>query len=219
MSEPAIKGSIFASVIADLRELRDRGGISQEKLDERLSPLERELVESVISPAAWYPMESYARITDLLCEMEGGKPKDYFRRRGAANAKRLIERGLYGQLDFLKRWDKSIEGRERGDPAAVVQSYSRSLKLVVTLSKSIYSTGDWKVERDPDRPNSVRIEILDAAAYSEGMRYAIEGFLNECVRSVRGEGKPLFVSERVTQDRIRIWMTATIADFYGVSKD
>jgi len=216
LDEPAIKGSIFASVIGDLRSLRDARRISQEKLEQRLSPLEQELVESTISPAAWYPMESYARITDLLCELEGKTPREYFRGRGATNARRLIEKGLYGQLEFLKRWEKSIDGRERGDGGAVFQSYLRSLKLVVTLSKSIYSTGDWRVERDPDRANCVRIEILNAAAYSEGMRYAIEGFLNECVRAVRGSTKPLFRSERVAQDHIRIWMTESIADFYGV---
>ena len=216
MDEPATKGSIFASVIRDLRELRDAGRISPEKLEQRLSPLELELMENAISPAAWYPMASYARITDLLCELAGGTPREYFRGRGAANARRLIEKGLYGQLEFLKRWEKSIDGKERSDGGAVIQSYVRSLKLVVTLSKSIYSTGDWRVERDPDRANCVRIEILDAAAYSEGMRYAIEGFLNECVRAVRGSTKPLFRSERVARDHIRIWMTESIADFYGV---
>jgi len=72
------------------------------------------------------------------------------------------------------------------------------------------------VEPDPDRADCARIEILDAAAYSEGMRYAIEGFLNECVRAVRGNTKPLFQSEQVARDHIRIRMTQSIADFYGV---
>jgi hypothetical protein len=216
MEEPAVKGSIFASVIGDLRELRDAGRISDDKLEERLSPLELELLESTINSAGWYSMESYARIADLLCELEGGKTREYFRGRGASNAKRLIERGLYGQLEFLKRWEKSIEGKERGDRDAVLQSFHRSLKLVVTLSKNIYNTGDWRVERDPYRANFVRIEILDAAAYSEGMRFAIEGFLNECVRAVRGNTKPLFNSERVARDHIRISLTESVVDFYGV---
>jgi len=216
MGEPAVKGSIFASVIGDLRESRDAGRISEDKLEERLSPLELELLESTISSAGWYSMESYARIADLLCEIDGGKTREYFRRRGATNAKRLIEQGLYGQLEFLKRWEKSIEGKERGDRDAVFQSFHRSLKLVVTLSKNIYSTGDWRVEYDPHRANHVRIEILDAAAYSEGMRYALEGFLNECVRAVRGNTKPLFTSERVARDHIRISMTESVVDFYGV---
>ncbi|HBZ71522.1 MAG TPA: hypothetical protein DEP35_18080, partial [Deltaproteobacteria bacterium] len=87
MDEPAIKGSIFASVIRDLRELTDAGRISQEDLQERLSPLEQKLLESGINAAAWYPMESYARITDLLCELQGGRPTEYFRGRGSANAR------------------------------------------------------------------------------------------------------------------------------------
>jgi hypothetical protein len=216
VGEPAVKGSIFASVIADLRGARDAGRVSEDKLEERLSEVELELLGSSISSAAWYPMESYVRISDLLCELEGGKTREYFRRRGATNAKRLIEAGFYGQLAFLKRWEQSIDGRDRGDKGAVLQSFHRSLKLVVTLSKNIYSTGDWRVDYDPDRPNFVRIEILDATAYSEGMRYAIEGFLNECVRSVRGTSKPFFTSERVAKDRIRISMTESVVDFYGV---
>jgi len=219
MDEPAIKGSIFASVIEDLRELRASGRISEDKLEERLSSRELEFLEGPISTSAWYPMASYARITDLLCELEGGKTREFFRRRGATNARRLIEKGLYGQLEFLKRWEKSIGGRESGDTDAILQSYLRSLKLVVTLSKSIYSTGDWRVVHDPNRANGVHIEILDAAGYSEGMRYAIEGFLNECVRAVRGDVKPLFVSERMAQDHIRISMTQSIGDFYGIPSD
>jgi hypothetical protein len=215
MSEPSIKGSIFAAVIADLIQLRDMGRIPREKLEARLTPTELELLEHKTHLGSWYPMGSYARITDLLCEMQASDPRDYFRGRGAANAKRLIEGGLYSQLDFLKRWDTSTPKRAQDDPAAVLDAYIRSLRLVTTLSKSIYSTGDWRVERDPDRAGRARIEILDAAAYSEGMRFAIEGFLNECVRAVRGRALQLFASERIAPDHIRIWMTETLADFLG----
>jgi hypothetical protein len=214
--QPAVKGSIFASAIGDLLEKIDAGGISMDKLEDRLPPDDLEFLESSIIPSAWYPMESYVRISDLLCELTGGKTREYFRGRGATNARRLIEKGFYGQLEFLKRWEKSIDGRERGDGAAVLQSFHRSMKLVVTLSKNIYSAGEWRVEHEPHRAGYVRIEILDAASYSEGMRYAIEGFLNECVRSVRGDVKPLFASERHARDHIRISMTQSVLSFYGV---
>jgi hypothetical protein len=213
MSEPSIKGSIFAGVIEDLLKLRDSGRIPREKLEARLTPTELELIETKIYPGTWYPMLSYARVTDLLCEMQTSDRREYFRGRGAANARRLIEGGLYSQLDFLKRWDASTGTRAQADLSARLDAYIRSLRLVTTLSKSIYSTGDWRVERDPDRPGRARIEILDTAAYSEGMRLAIEGFLNECVRAVREHELQLYVSERVAPDHIRISMTKSLADF------
>ena len=213
MSEPSVKGSIFAGVIADLLRLRDSGQIPREKLEARLTPIELELIENKLYPGTWYPMASYARVTNLLCEMQTSDWREYFRGRGATNARRLIEGGLYSQLDFLKRWDASTGLRAKADLAAVLDAYIRSLRLVTTLSKSIYSTGDWRVEPDPDRPGCVRIEILDAAAYSEGMRFAIEGFLNECVRAVRQREFHLYVSERIAPDHIRIYMTKSLADF------
>jgi hypothetical protein len=218
MSEPAIKGTIFQGVIEDLQRLRDSGRVSPQKLADRLADAELDLLDTKVYPSSWYPMESYARITDLLCELEGGDGPDYFRARGAANAKRLIDGGLYSQLDFLKRWERTIEGREDNDLEAVTESYMRSLRLVTSLSGSIYSSGTWTVERDPDRGARVRIEIRDAAAYSEGMRYAIEGFLNECVRAVRSELKRFWVSERVAPDHIRIWMTESLLEFYGIQR-
>ena len=213
MSEPSIKGSIFAGVIEDLLKLRDSGRIPREKLEARLTPAELELIEHKVYPGTWYPMASYVRVTDLLCEMQTLDRGEYFRGRGAANAKRLIEGGLYSQLDFLKRWDASTGTRAKADPAAGLDAYIRSLRLVTTLSKSIYSAGDWRVERDPDRRGCARIEILDAAAYSEGMRFAIEGFLNECVRAVRQREFQLYVSQRIAPAHIRIYMTESLADF------
>jgi hypothetical protein len=213
MSEPSVKGSIFAGVIEDLLRLRDSGRMPRETLEARLTPSELELIENKIYPGTWYPMESYVRVTDLLCELQTSDRGDFFRGRGAANAKRLIEGGLYSQLDFLERWGARTGTRAQADPGAVLDAYIRSLRLVTTLSKSIYSTGDWRVERDPDRPGCARIEILDAAAYSEGMRFAIEGFLNECVRAVRQRELHLYVSQRIAPDHIRIHMTESLADF------
>lgn len=218
MSEPAVKGTIFQGVIDDLRRLRDSGRISPEKLEERLHAAELELLDTKVYPSSWYPMESYARITDLLSELEGGNAHDYFRRRGAANARRLIDAGLYSQLDFLKRWEKAIEGREDHNLDAVTESFMRSLRLVSSLSGSIYNSGTWTVERDPDREARVRIEIRDAAAYSEGMRYAIEGFLNECVLAVRAELEGFWSSQRLAPDHIRIWMTQSLIEFYGLQR-
>ena len=218
MREPAIKGSVFRGVIDDLRRLRDEGAIAPEKLEDRLTTEERDWLDSEVCPGTWYPIESYARLTDLLCEIEAGDPIPYFRGRGAKNAQRLIESGLYTQLEFLKRWERVSSAGEAVDPEAILNNYQRSLRLVITLARSIYNVGEWTSELDPDRSNRARIEIRDAAAYSENMRHAIEGFLNECVRSVRFEVKHLYTSERVAPDHIRISMTEGLADFYGVER-
>jgi hypothetical protein len=203
---------MFLGVIEDMNKLIARKTLSRDELGRRLRPADLAFLDETILVSKWYPMESYARLTDFLCEVEGADRRTYFRKRGATNAKRLVENGMYSQLGFLKRWDR---GSGNEDVEARLDVYIRSLQRVVTLAKLIYNTADWVVERDPDRSSRARIEIPDAASYSEGMRFAIEGFFNECARSVRGTSQDLFVSERVAPSHIRISMTQSTTDLYG----
>ncbi len=209
---PSIKGSMFVSVMEDVNKLLARKTISRDELGRRLRPADLALLDETVLVSKWYPMESYARLTDFLCEVEGADRRTYFRKRGANNAKRLVDNGMYSQLEFLKRWDR---GSGRGDVAARLDAYIRSLQRVVTLAKLIYNTNDWVVEKDPDLSSRARIEILDAAPYSEGMRFAIEGFFNECARAVRGTSEDLFASARVAPSHIRISMTRSVIDLFG----
>jgi len=211
MAKPSIKGSIIQGTIGDLVRLQEQGRISEETIDARLGPEDLALLETEISPAAWYPIESYARLLQLVGEVEGNGKDAYFAERGRASARRLMEAGLYQQLAFLPRWEETAvqEGNVQSAPVA---AFASNLRIVTSLAKAIYNVGEWRVEPDPERPGRLVLEVRDAGAYSEPMRLAIEGFLNECARAAREDLAHLFTSERPARDLIVLRMTRDIMD-------
>jgi len=210
---PSIKGSVFKGVIDDLARLQKEGRVSQETVDTQLAAEDLAFLESEVSPAAWYPMESYGRLMQLLGEIEGAGKDAYFVERGRASARRLVEGGLYQQLAFLSRWEQAI-GTDRGNQSAVIAGFARNLRMVSSLASAIYNVGKWEIEPDPDHPGRVSIAVREARAYTEPMRLAIEGFLNECTRAAREEIDDLFASERPSPDLMLLRMTRDIMDLY-----
>jgi hypothetical protein len=212
MAEPSVKGSIIQSVIEDIVRLRDEGGVTDEDLEARLEPGDLALLDSKVYTAAWHPMASYSRFLQLLGDLEGGGDPDYYVGRGRKNARRLMDAGLYQQLSFIKRWRQSMP-KGAVEPAAAVASYTRNLKLVVTLAKSIYNVGRWVVEADEENPGRVWIAIRDASDYSEPMRLAAEGFLNECgSERSRASRADMYTSERPSPDLILFRMNFDIVE-------
>lgn len=214
MAEPSIKGSVFRGVVEDLRRLRDEGGVSQAELERELAPEDRQLLEGRVLDASWYPIACYVRMTDLLCAKAGGGVDTYVAR-GEASARRLLEAGLYSQLEFLKRWREEERAGPEGAPQAMRSLFTSKLKLVVSMAGAIYNVGRWSVEPEPDDAMRVRIVIDEAGDYSEGMRYAIQGFLDACTRAVRPDLDGLFRTERPAPDRIVIAMTLGIEALYA----
>jgi len=208
VAEPCIKGSVFKGVIDDLARLQENGRVSQEDVDAQLAAEDLAFLEGETSPSAWYPMESYGRFMQLLGEIEGAGKDAYFVGRGRASARRLMESGLYQQLAFLSRWE-TPSGSD-GDDQLVIAAYARNLRMVSSLASAIYNVGKWEIEPDPDHPKRISIAVREARAYTEPMRLAIEGFLNECSRATRGQLDNLFASERPSQDLILIRMTRDI---------
>ena len=211
MAEPSIKGSIFKGVIDDLARLQREGRVSQEEVDARLATEDLALLEGEINASAWYPMESYGRLMDLLGEVEAGGKDAYFVERGRGSARRLMESGLYQQLSFLSRWE-SMLGAAGDDQSAMIADYARNLKMVVSLASAIYNVGKWVVEPDAEHAGRVCIAVREARAYSDPMRLAIEGFLNECARVAREDLTHLHISERPAPGLMLFRMTCDITD-------
>lgn len=214
-AEPSVKGTVFRGVVEDVRQLVERGRMRAEELESELPARDRAILDDKVLDAAWYPMETYARLMDLLCRREGGGRERYYQQRGARTAERLIEAGLYSQLSFLGRFEEDAQSVGAPDSRAAIDGYIARLRRVVSMAGSIYSSGRWIVEVDPDDAQRVVIEIHDAGAYSEGVRHAIEGFLNACARAVREELRTLFETDRPASDRIRIRMTWRIPEIYA----
>lgn len=211
--EPSIKGSALVGVIDDINRLRASGRIDGALLEARLTPADRSLLDEAVQAARWYPIDAYGRLTELLLEVEGGGRLTYLKERGANTARRLIEAGIYQQLDRASGADdvdpSTLSPEEQG------REFTRTVRLTVSLSGSIFNFGRWSVGEDPDHRDRLRILIEDAAAMPDAAIHTIEGFINAI-----GEHSPpvkhlRWTGARTASDRIAYVMDAGIGAVYG----
>lgn len=185
MQRPAVKGTALESAATDLRDLLDRGVLEREAVEARLELEDLRALDRKILPSDWYPIETYARILDLLGEVEGGGRPEYHVERGRRAAERLLRSGIYRQLDRAER----MHGRF--PPGAVVG-------VLLTVGRALFSFGEWRVLSESRE--EVRYEIADAAAFPEAARYTIQGFTEWAAHHVVGADARV-TSRRPAADR------------------
>lgn len=173
--EPCIKGMTLASVVEDVRRLRDEGRLSERHFS-RLEPQELGWLDEKIQPALWYPIGGYTRLSELLLEVEGHGDPQYMVRRGAAAAERLFDSGIYAQLRHGER-------RRAEELAGGGEFTEQDGRLMTTLSGAIFNFGRWTYRIDGDH---AVIEASDSAAIPEVSRLAAKGLIGCIVARVRG---------------------------------
>jgi hypothetical protein len=194
MSTPSIKGTAFQAVVEDLRRLLEAGRISRGALETRLEAEDLRILDAKISAALWYPLASYARLSEILVEIEGGGRPGYVVERGARAAERLFAAGLYLQLE--RGEVIGAKKRARGEGWTATEG-----NLVTSLAGAIFNVSRWRFEIDPSDDRLHRIEVCDAEALPEVSRLAAQGFIE--YTASRLSGTPIRVeSERVGRDRI-----------------
>jgi len=128
-----VKGSImldFVKVVHRARHL---------PWDRYLTAQDFELVESMILPSSWYPLETYQRIGLAVYELLGqGRPENA-RRWGQESMARLME-GVY-QKALLK-----------GDPLEAIKSF-------ITLRKTLIDFGEFAL--NPIGPGQVEFIMFE----------------------------------------------------------
>jgi hypothetical protein len=191
MTRPSIKGSVLERLVEDVNQLREQGRISSEDLEARLDPEDLELLDQKLMSAKWYPIDCYRRLTEVLLDIEGFGSKDFLHRRGQAVADRLIESGIYQQMERLK---------SRDTEAGSIGEFTRRAKLTASIYGAVFNFTSWKVMPDPEHAERVQIEVTEAADYPEVLRYSTEGFLCRMTQE-RGSDVKWF-SERPEPGRI-----------------
>jgi len=145
---------------------------------------------------SWYDIRIYARLLAILKDAEGDGSIDYLRRRGVQSAERLLNAGLYQQLEYLNRTQiaSSVDSHDR------FLAFGRDLRLLTTLSGSIYNFMRWESQVDPEIRNRYQIQVSEATAFPDDMGWAAEGFIN---RMAKQHGDPdLWRWQRVAPDLI-----------------
>lgn len=188
MAVPSIKGTAFQSVVEDLCRLREAGRLREDALAARLEAADLRLLDVKVLPGLWYPLASYARLTELLMELEGGGRSSYVVARGARAAERLFAAGLYQQL---ARGDEMREKK-----ATTKERWSeQEANLMTSLAGAIFNVSRWRYVIEPGMAGTSRIEVTEAAALPEVSRWAAQGFVEYTTTRLSG------VTTRVTSER------------------
>ena len=193
---PSIKGRVFGPALEDVQKLLADGQLTAKELGRWLKPDDVALLGRPVDATDWYDIRLYAGVLSLLRDVVGRGSNAYLRQRGSHTAERLLEAGLYQQLEYLKR----MELNQLPDPRERHRAYGRDLRLLTTISASILNFAHWEPKPDPDFEHRYQIEVSDAADFPEELGWTSEGFVNRMARQ-HGQAD-LFRWERVRADLI-----------------
>jgi len=185
MTTPSIKGTAFQSAHADVNALVARRVMTRDQLEVALEAEDLHFLDEKVMPSAWYPMTSYLRLLQLLCDKEAkGDVTGYLIARGEKAGERIAGTGIYQQLD-----------------TNVETLGVRTGRIVVTIAGLIYNFTRWQFEREGATVGNFTIRVDDAADFPEAARFTTQGFIQYA--STRIVGKPMLAtSERPLPSRI-----------------
>ena len=184
----SVKGSIFASVVADLKAATAEGRLSPDDLEAGLDDKDRGLMDSVVTAVSWMPVATYGRMLDLLARAEAaGRREEYLRDRGARAAERLLS-GTYEAFDAGKGTWGQRAGELMVGIASVLYNFTR-------WSFREIGPDEWEIVADEAR------ELPDAAAH------AAHGFL-QWYLDRSADGRLVATFARPTPDKVVYHLTA-----------
>jgi hypothetical protein len=193
---PSIKGSVFSHCVEKLLKLISAGKISWDELPNHLEPGDITILRSPIHATQWYDIRIYERILLLNRDIGGDGSNGCLLQWGMKSAARLIEAGLYQQLDYLDRTRFS----KATDAQARFLAFGKDLRLLTSLTSSVLNFVRVEVKVDPERDDRYLIEYSDAAALPEVFCWTNQGFIN---RMAAQHGEPdLWRWERPAPDRV-----------------
>ena len=201
---PSIKGSVFISTVEEVGKLIDIGELSRGELPRWLEPSDMELLDDQIFASHWYDIRAYKRMNELLRDVVGNGSNEFLRERGRETARRLLEAGLYAQLQYLNRAAVSQET----SAAARYEAFGRDLRLLSTLSGSIFNFTRWAPRPDHEHAGRYCIEVTEARDFPDVVCWRSEGFVNQ-MADQHGDND-LWSWERPTQDRVLFKMKRAI---------
>lgn len=191
MPPESAKGTLLLGAVISVRRHRDKGRISAEMLEQKLSPETIALLDERIDVARWYPIENFSQLVTIEWEVAGHNDPLYLERQGAMTADRLFDSGLYQQLDFAERSGK-VESR---------QSLQRQAKLITTITQTLYSflTSEVRLE-----DGALQIEYGNAEKFIDALSHTTVGFMNQI--NLRQGSKRTWTTRRIAPDVVRFTM-------------
>lgn len=178
----SIKGVALQSVTEDVHRLRGAGRLSDAVLAARLKDEDRALLDEMTSPSLWYPIASYGRMLELLCEFEGGGDDAYLVERGVRAAERMMQASAYRHvLQSADRW---------GDRAG---------EMMIQLAAGFYDFTRWSLRYDEAGRRYV-LDVEGAADFPDAARKTAQGFVQVLFERIGGRAVTVR-SRRPSPDR------------------
>jgi hypothetical protein len=171
MKVPSVKGTLFKNIVDQVLTLREGGEISEEELARELKSEDIDFLDREISISTWYPIASYGRLLTLLAKQRPpGSHREHHIEGGRQSAQRVIEMGIYAQLDDRT---KGAWGDKVG-------------RILVSLSGSFFNFTRWEwrgLEGD-----GFAIAVCDARDMPEVVVLRTQGFIEHLAsRAAQGE--------------------------------
>jgi hypothetical protein len=138
---PSLKGLAIAGLVADLNALESGGAATRDELAKHLDSDQLAVLDD-FDGFRWYPVPIYEALVEALVRLTGtadAGTSPWLRARGAAAAQRLLERGLYQQLNSLTETD-----------SWTTENQISRVRMIASLQGSLLNFTVWKVDTDPD---------------------------------------------------------------------
>ena len=182
VTQGKVKGASFIRSVDIVEGLVERGLISRDALEVRLSANAVRLLEEKIEPSIWYPLDAVDELSRIIVEFEGDGRPQYMRLIGCAALDHLLQRDVFRSF---------IEGamKQRGKEG----------QTLVGLAALVYNFGHWSFEGDDLTEFTVTMD--DATPLPELARNTIAGFMESLVEHCVG-ARVAISSERPSADRV-----------------
>ena len=192
MGSESVKGSLVLGAVVAARRLRERGRITPEQMEARLSRPALELVDQKIEIPRWYPVSAFCELIELAWEIDGRREASYLERQGAASADRLFDTGRYQQLDFAQRSGRVETARD----------LLRSARRIATITGAFYDFLEVDIALEAE---GLTIAYRNARAFGDPLVHTTVGFMNRI--NARQGSRRRWTGTRTRPDEVRFHMT------------
>jgi hypothetical protein len=182
---PSVKAAFFQLAADEVARLLGAGRLTRAALGDFVRPQDWQYLGKQHALTTWIPIETHARLMEVLVALEGGgDPRQYLQCVGACAALSLRQSGMYQQFEAKSaRWGSGV-GRIFATFGAVAYNFTR-----------------WSYEEGPGGSHG-RILVDEARDFPECLRFSSEGFIAYLWQNALDRKDIGVQSARVTRDRI-----------------
>jgi hypothetical protein len=188
MRAESVKGSLIVGAAVAVRHLRDRGLISADALEARLSKESVELIDAKIAIAGWYPVHAFNELLDVDWEISGDRKPAYLEQLGAKTSAKMFDSQRYQQLEYAERI-RTAESRE---------SLIRQARLITTITGTLFNFLEVDVGIESGH---LHLTYRNARTLDGPILHTTVGFMNE-INARQGNPRS-WTSERLGPDTLR----------------